>query len=157
MLIQVIATLALALWFGGGVVAGFVAPQAAFGVLTDRALAGSVAGVVLGRYAGLVVISVLVYVATWFLSRLTARPFKKRSLVVVGVALLVIAFSQLYVTPQVAGLRVQMSATGVTPDLQSRFDSLHTLSVVLFGVQWLLSGIALALHAARGHSAHHSF
>jgi hypothetical protein len=74
MLIHMAATLALALWFGGGVVAGLLAPQAAFSILTDRPLAGSIAGIVLSRFAALAVASTLVYVATWFLSRLTARP-----------------------------------------------------------------------------------
>jgi len=150
---QVAGTLALALWFGGGVVAGFIAPQAAFGVLADRAQAGSIAGIVLGRYAGIAVISGLVYVATWFFSGVSPRPFRKRSLMVVGAALLVIAFSQWYVSPQVAALRTQMATVGVTPDLQSRFDSFHTLSVILFGVQWLLAGTALVLHALRGQQS----
>jgi hypothetical protein len=109
MLTYILAAVALALWFGGGVVAGFVAPQAAFGVLADRAAAGSIAGVVLGRYTVISVASGCVYVAAWFLSRLSSRPYRKRSLVVVGAALLVIVFSQWYVSPQIAALRSQMA------------------------------------------------
>lgn len=150
MLIHLLAALALAIWFGGGVVAGFVAPQAAFGVLADRAQAGSIAGIVLGRFAFIAMTAGVVYVTAWFLSRLSSRPFKKRSLFIVGAALLIIAFSQWYLTPQIAALRVQMAGAGASPDLQLRFDSLHTVSVVLFGIQWLLAGCALVLHAHRG-------
>lgn len=145
----IIASLALALWFGGGVIAGFVAPQAAFGVLSDRAQAGSIAGIVLGRYTWIAVASGVVYMAAWFFSRLTASPFKRRTLAVVVVALLVIAISQWYITPQIAQLRSQMSAAGALAELQSRFDALHRLSVILFGVQWLLSGAALVFHARK--------
>lgn len=153
MFIYLLAAVALAVWFGGGVVAGFVAPQAAFGVLADRAQAGSIAGIVLGRFAVIAMVSGAVYIVAWFLSRLGARPFKKRALVVVSLALLVMAASQFYITPQIAGLRLQMAGSGATPELQTRFDALHTLSVVLFGIQWLFAGIALVLHALRGQQS----
>ena len=130
--------------------AGFVAPQAAFSILADRAQAGSIAGIVLSRYAVLAIASVFVYAAAWVISWLTSRPWPRRTLLVVGLALLLIAVSQWYVTPQIAGLRAQMSSAAVTVELQNRFDSLHRMSVVLFGCQWLLSAAALILHARRG-------
>lgn len=136
--------------------AGFVAPPVAFNVLADRALAGSIAGMVLGRYAMVALVSGVVYIVTWFLSRMTARPFSKRLLAVVVLALAVIAVSHWYVTPQIADLRVQMHAPGAASDLQLRFDAMHTLSVWLFGFQWLLAGLALVLHTARAQSAHHA-
>jgi hypothetical protein len=71
---------------------------------------------------------------------------------VVSFALLVILVGQWYVTPQIAQLRAQLGGTTHLAELQDRFDALHRLSVILFGVQWLLSGAALALHARHGYS-----
>lgn len=151
----VLGTAALALWFGGGVIAGFVAPQAAFGVLTDRVLAGTIAGAVLGRYAMISMISGLVYIVAWFFSRLTARPWRKRTLLVVALGLLVIAFSEWYVTPRIIALRSQFGPSGAPSDLRAPFDSLHRLSVIFFSVQWVLSGVAIALHGGTKKGSEH--
>lgn len=119
-------------------------------MLTDRALAGSIVGVVLSRYAGMATASALVYVIAWFFSRATSRPWPKRTLVVVVLSVAVIACSHWLVAPQVAALRTQMALQEAPTELTDRFDSLHRLVVILFGVQWLLSGVALALHARLG-------
>jgi hypothetical protein len=158
MLWQVVAAVALALWFGGGVVAGFVAPQSVFAVLSDRQTAGSLAGLILSRYALLVTVCGGLYIAAWFLTRLTSRPWPRRRLVVVVAALALVVASHWLLTPQIALLRAQMAAPGAPADLAGRFDSLHRLSVALFGIQWLLSGLALVQHSMgsdpRRHFAH---
>ena len=150
MLWQVVAAVVLALWFGGGVVAGFVAPQSVFAILSDRQTAGSLAGLILSRYAVLVTLCAGLYIAAWFSTRLTSRPWPKRRLMVVVVALAVVVVSHWFLTPQIALLRAQMAAPGAPADLASRFDALHRLSVALFGIQWLLSGVALVMHTSSG-------
>jgi hypothetical protein len=152
MLWNVISTLALGLWFGGGVVAGFVAPQAAFGVLTDRQVAGSIAGAVLSRYSLIAIASGIAYCGAWFGASGGSRPYAKVTLILVVIALLVVCFSQFVLTPKIADLRAEMRAGGETPELQGRFGAYHRWSVILFTMQWLLVSAALVRHSMRSTS-----
>ena len=68
------------------------------------------------------------------------------ALILVVLALVVIGISHWLLTPMMADLRAQMSAQGDAPELVARFGSLHSLSVILFGIQWLLATSALIRH-----------
>jgi len=144
--LKISGVLALALWFGGGVVAGFVAPQAAFAGLADRQLAGSIAGAVLSTYGIMVLICGLVYLLSHGAARLNGASWSRLTLSLVITALLVVAFSQFVLTPEIADLRAEIRGAGESPELQGRFGAYHQLSVVLFALQWLLATVALLRH-----------
>jgi hypothetical protein len=146
MLSKLAGSLSLALWFGGGVVAGFVAPQAAFGVLADRQLAGSIAGSVLSTYGVIVLVCGGVYLLSHIAARVGGASWSRLTLALVVVALIIVAFSQFVLTPQIADLRAQMREAGVAPEYQGRFGAYHQLSVIFFAIQWLLATVALVRH-----------
>jgi ABC-type thiamin/hydroxymethylpyrimidine transport system permease subunit len=154
MLWHIIATLALAIWFGGGIVAGFITPQAAFGVLEDRQLAGALAGMVLGRFSIMALVCGIVYGATW-LGRLgSGRPFPRLALILTGIAILVVSYNHFILTPDIALLREAIRAGGETPELTGQFGRLHGTSVILFGIQWILAGSAFVVHVYRTFARH---
>jgi hypothetical protein len=146
MFFKISGALALALWFGGGVVAGFVAPQAVFAGLVDRQMAGTISGAILSAYAVLTLISGAVYVLSHVASRLSGASWSRLTLILVITALTIVALSQFVLTPHIADLRAQMRGAGVTPELQGRFGVYHQLSVTLFAIQWLLATVALIRH-----------
>jgi len=143
MLTKLAGTLALALWFGGGIVAGFVAPQAVFAGLADRQLAGSISGAILSAYAVMVLICGVVYLLSHGAGRLGGATWSRLTLALVMAAFLIVVFSQFVLTPHIADLRAEM--LGV-PELESRFSTYHQLSVILFALQWLLATVALIRH-----------
>jgi uncharacterized membrane protein len=143
-----LGVVALAVWFGGGIVAGFVAPPAAFKFLeTERQLAGSIAGYVLGRFQVICLISGAVYCLSWIFARLTGGRPHRWALPLVIVALLLAAYAHFALDPQIATLRDTLRAAGDTPELKGQFGALHQRSVVIFAIQWLLAAAALALHS----------
>jgi len=143
---HILSLLALAVWFGGGIVAGFVAPQIAFKVLADRQLAGTVAGGVLGTYAVIELVAGSVYCASWLAGFLSNRTFHKAALLLVLLALILVLYGHFVVDPKIAALRDQIRLDGGTPALQGEFGALHRTSVILFGIEWLLVGTALVVH-----------
>jgi hypothetical protein len=146
MLTKLAGTLALALWFGGGVVAGFVAPQAAFAGLADRQLAGTVAGAVLSTYGLIVLVCGLVYLVSHAAARLNGASWSRLTLSLVIAALIIVALSHFVLTPEIADLRAEIGGAGDSPELQGRFGAYHQLSVILFALQWLLATVALIRH-----------
>ena len=145
----VVASLALALWFGGGVVAGLIAPPAAFQFAADRQIAGSIAGAILNRFALLALVSGAVYCASWAGMHFMNRAPSRIALILILLALAVVCYSQSVLSPEVAELRDAIRSGGETPELSGRFGALHGRSVALFGVQLLLTGVALVLHIQR--------
>ena len=146
--------LALAAWLGGGIVAGFISPQAVFGLLEDRQLAGSIAGAILSRYTLLAAICGVAYGISWMGRLGSGRPFPRAALILVGIALLVIAYSQFVLTPEITLLREAIRSGGETPELSGQFGRLHGTSVALFGLQWILTGSAFILHAYKTFARH---
>lgn len=155
MLWHILSVFALAAWFGGGIIAGFVAPQAVFRILTDRQLAGSIAGVVLGHYSILKLCAGIVYCASWLAGFSISRAFNRVALILVIVALLSAGYSYFVLDPKIAALRDRMHSQGETPELTGNFGSLHRQSVILFGIEWLLIGVALAVHVGKALVRHH--
>lgn len=151
---HILSLLSLAVWFGGGIIAGFVAPQAAFKFLADRQVAGSIAGSVLSTYAMIEIAAGSVYCLSWVAGVLSSRTFHKITLVLVLLALIAVLYGHFVIDPKIATLRDQIRAQGETPALEGEFGAMHRTSVVLFGIEWLLVGVALVIHivAAVGRS-----
>lgn len=149
MIWHILAVLALAVWFGGGIIAGFVAPPAAFKFLAaDRQLAGSIAGFVLGRFQMIALVSGIVYCCAWAFEQLRGGQLPKLALALVVVALLLVAYAHFSLDPHIAALRDTMRAAGESPELKGAFGVLHQRSIIVFGIGWLLVGAALVLHTA---------
>ena len=146
MIWNVLAVIALAVWFGGGIIAGFVAPPAAFKFLAaDRQLAGSIAGYVLGRFQVICMASGLVYCASWVGAWLSGGNPQRWALILVAAALLLVVYAHFSLDPQIAALRDTIHSAGESPELTGAFGALHLRSVIVFGVEWLLVTAALVL------------
>ena len=123
-------------------------------ILEDRQLAGSVAGMVLSQFSVLAMISGVAYCASW-LGRLgSGRPFPRMALILCAIGLLIIAYSQFVLTPEIALLRDTIRSGGETPELAGRFGRLHGTSVVLFGLQWVMAASAFVVHTYKTFARH---
>ena len=155
MLWHIVSIFALAAWFGGGIIAGFVAPQAAFRILTDRQLAGSLAGIVLGQYSIIKLCAGIIYSGSWLAGFSASRAFSRVALILVVVALLLAGYGHFSLDPRIASMRDRMHSSGETPELTGSFGALHRQSVILFGIEWLLVGVAMAAHVGKALVRHH--
>ena len=134
--VSAVERILLTLWVGSLWVVGFIVAPVLFAELDDRALAGSLAGVLftLTGYLGLACGGVLL-----LLNGLQYRGINWR-LIVIACMLLLVMVGQFVVTPMVAELRVQ----GLTDT--PRFGQLHGIASVLF---LLISVLGLVLVAVR--------
>ena len=134
--IPAIERILLTLWVGSLWVVGFIVAPVLFAELDDRALAGSLAGVLftLTSYLGLACGGVLLV-----LNGFRIKGVNWRMVVIAGMLILVV-IGQFVVTPMVAELRLQ----GLTE--APRFGQLHGIASTLF---LLTSLLGLALVAAR--------
>ena len=134
-LIPVLERILLTLWVGSLWVVGFIVAPVLFTELNDRAVAGSVAGVLftLTSYIGLASGSVLL-----LLNAVVRKRINWRALVLLGMLSLILV-GQFVITPMVADLRLQ----GLTDT--PRFGQLHGVASVLF---LLTSVLGLVLVAA---------
>ena len=134
--IPAIERILLTLWVGSLWVVGFIVAPVLFAELDDRALAGSLAGVLftLTSYLGLACGGVLLV-----LNGFRNKGVNWRMVVIAGMLILVV-IGQFVVTPMVAELRLQ----GLTET--PRFGQLHGIASTLF---LLTSLLGLALVVAR--------
>ena len=134
-LIPVLERILLTLWVGSLWVVGFIVAPVLFTELNDRAVAGSVAGVLftLTSYIGLASGSVLL-----LLNAVVRKRINWRALVLLGMLSLILV-GQFVITPMVVDLRLQ----GLTDT--PRFGQLHGVASVLF---LLTSVLGLVLVAA---------
>ena len=134
--IPAIERILLTLWVGSLWVVGFIVAPVLFAELDDRALAGSLAGVLftLTSYLGLACGGVLLV-----LNGFRIKGVNWRMVVIAGMLILVV-IGQFVVTPMVAELRLQ----GLTET--PRFGQLHGIASTLF---LLTSLLGLALVVAR--------
>jgi hypothetical protein len=126
----------LTLWVGGLWAIGYMVAPALFANLEDRALAGSLAGVMFDiiAYIGLVCGALLLLFNQL---RSPGRRFNWRALVLTGMLLLVM-IGEFYVAPEIAGLRAQgLSDSPV-------FARLHGVASVAYLVTSLL-GLSLVI------------
>lgn len=126
----------LTLWVGGLWAIGYIVAPALFANLEDRALAGSLAGVMFEiiAYVGLLCGGLLLVFNQVHNSR---RRFNWRALVLL-LMLLLIAVGQFYLAPMIAGLRAQGLAESV------QFGHLHGVAASGYLLTSLL-GLALVI------------
>jgi len=133
-LIPVLERILLTLWVGSLWVVGFIVAPVLFTELNDRAVAGSVAGVLftLTSYIGLASGSVLL-----LLNAVVRKRINWRALVLLGMLSLILV-GQFVITPMVVDLRLQ----GLTDT--PRFGQLHGVASVLFLLTSLLGLVLVA-------------
>ena len=133
-LIPVLEHILLTLWVGSLWVVGFIVAPVLFTELNDRAVAGSVAGVLftLTSYIGLASGSVLL-----LLNAVVRKRINWRALVLLGMLSLILV-GQFVITPMVVDLRLQ----GLTDT--PRFGQLHGVASVLFLLTSLLGLVLVA-------------
>jgi uncharacterized membrane protein len=159
-LLRYLYVVALVLWVGGLIVAGAIVAPSIFGVLQawneaqGRVLAGQVFGEVLLRLTWLSYAMGAVMFVTLTLHRLLgARPLKYGVRVgIMGVMLLMMAATGLYVIPRVNAIQAQVSgpvsALAATDPLRAEFDRLHGASNILFAIT-AIGGLALCFWESR--------
>ena len=135
--IPAIERVLLTLWVGSLWVVGFIVAPVLFAELDDRALAGSLAGVLftLTSYLGLACGGVLLV-----LNGFRIKSVNWRMVVIAGMLILVV-IGQFVVTPMVAELRVQ----GLTDT--PRFGQLHGVASVLFLLSSVLGLVLVAVRS----------
>lgn len=127
----------LTLWVGGLWTVGYVVAPALFANLDDRALAGTLAGVMFGIMAWIgILCSVLLLVSNQL--RSPRQRFNWRALVLLAMLVLTLV-GQFVLAPMIAGLR-EAGASGTT-----EFARMHGLAAALY---LLTSVLGLALVAA---------
>ncbi len=126
----------LTLWVGGLWAIGYIVAPALFANLEDRALAGSLAGIMFEiiAYVGLLCGGLLL---VFNQVRNSRRRFNWRALVLL-LMLLLIAVGQFYLAPMIAGLRSQGLADSV------QFGRLHGVAASGYLLTSLL-GLALVI------------
>ena len=126
----------LTLWVGGLWAIGYIVAPALFANLEDRALAGSLAGVMFDiiAYIGLLSGALLLLFNQL---RSPGRRFNWRALLLAGMLLLVL-IGEFYIAPEIAGLRAQ----GLSDS--PAFARLHGLASVAYLVTSLL-GLILVI------------
>lgn len=149
--LRVVATLALALWVGAMAFFALGTAPAAFAVLPERALAGSVVNAAMARLGALGVVCGLVAVLTLGLKawRFPApRAWRPVALVLamLGIGLT----SHLAIQRPLAEIRASVKLDDLAPEhpTRRRFGQLHGLSVLAMGVTLVLGATALGLTAA---------
>ena len=144
-LLRTIEFLCLGLWLGSDVFLSFVVAPGAFRVLGSRDAAGALVGFALGRMHLLGVICGIVLLLARLARTRTFASFVAPVALCVVVMIALTVASQVWVSPRMAMLRVQMGsiqATAQDSPLLVEFSRLHRISVSLE------SGVLLAGFAA---------
>jgi hypothetical protein len=135
----------LALWVGGMWVAGYLVAPSLFATLTDRHLAGELAGNIfrLMSYAGLVCGALLLVIALNFARSEWVKTWRIWTL---ASMLVLVAVGAFVVQPQMVALK----AAGIHPGTEqaAQFGRLHGISSVLYLINSLL-GLALVVAGIR--------
>lgn len=145
MILRFIEFLGLGIWLGSDIFLSFVVAPGAFRVLSSRDSAGMIVGYSLTRMHILgIVCGLMVLLAR-------AMRFRDANALISGASLCVLvmlaltAVSQIFVSPQMAALRMRMGSIQATVEgnpLLAQFAKLHQMSVALE------SGVLLAGFAA---------
>ena len=134
------------LWAGSLWTIGFIVAPTLFATLSDRVLAGNIAGSMFRAEAWLSIACALVLLALlqWGAGALELK--RRRLLAALVLAMLVCALlSHFGITPLMAELKAQaQGASGIMDEaMRSRFGMLHGVSTVIFAVQSLLAGVLI--------------
>ena len=132
------------LWAGSLWTIGFVVAPTLFATLSDRVLAGNIAGSLFRVEAWLSIACALVLLALlqWAPGALDLR--RRRLLAALVLSMLVCALlSHFGITPLMSELKAQ-APSGIMDDaMRSRFGMLHGVSSLVFAVQSLLAGVLI--------------
>jgi len=134
------------LWAGSLWTIGFIVAPTLFGTLSDRVLAGNIAGSMVRAEAWLSIACALILLALlqWSPGALEAK--RRRLLGALVLSMLVCALlSHFGISPLMAELKAQaQSSSGIMDEaMRSRFGMLHGVSTVIFAVQSVLAGVLI--------------
>ena len=139
-----IRLLVATLWAGSLWTIGFVVAPTLFGTLSDRVLAGNIAGSMFRAEAWLSIACALILLALLQWAPGALEPKRRRLLGALVLSMLVCALvSHFGITPLMSELKAQ-APSGIMDDaLRSRFGMLHGVSTLVFAVQSLLAGVLI--------------
>ena len=132
------------LWAGSLWTIGFIVAPTLFATLSDRVLAGNIAGSMFRAEAWLSIACALVLLALlqWGAGALELK--RRRLLAALVLAMLVCALlSHFGISPLMAELKAQAPSGIMDEAMRSRFGMLHGVSTVIFAVQSLLAGVLI--------------
>ncbi|MFA6071548.1 MAG: DUF4149 domain-containing protein [Janthinobacterium sp.] len=134
------------LWAGSLWTIGFIVAPTLFATLSDRVLAGNIAGSMFRAEAWLSIACALVLLALlqWGAGALELK--RRRLLAALVLAMLVCALlSHFGISPLMAELKAQaQGSSGIMDEaMRSRFGMLHGVSTLIFAVQSLLAGVLI--------------
>ncbi len=143
-------SIAITLWVGGMWAIGFLAAPTLFAELSDRMMAGQLAGAMFkwGAWAGIACAS---YVLLFLLVRRGGRAFQTAAFWLALLMLLLTLAGHFGIQPIMAQIKAAAPRQVLEGVLRDRFAMWHGISSALYLLQSLL-GIALALAAGRGKS-----
>lgn len=139
-----IRLLVATLWAGSLWTIGFVVAPTLFGTLSDRVLAGNIAGSMFRAEAWLSIACAVILLALLQWTPGALEPRRRRLLGALVLSMLVCALvSHFGITPLMAELKAQ-APSGIMDDaMRSRFGMLHGVSTLVFAVQSLLAGVLI--------------
>ena len=139
-----IRLLVATLWAGSLWAIGFVVAPTLFGTLSDRVLAGNIAGSMFRAEAWLSIACAVILLALLQWAPGALEPKRRRLLGALVLSMLVCALvSHFGITPLMAEIKAQ-APSGIMDDaMRSRFGMLHGVSTLVFAVQSLLAGVLI--------------
>ena len=139
-----IRLLVATLWAGSLWAIGFVVAPTLFGTLSDRVLAGNIAGSMFRAEAWLSIACAALLLALLQWAPGALEPKRRRLLGALVLSMLVCALvSHFGITPLMAELKAQAPSGIMNDAMRSRFGMLHGVSTLVFAVQSLLAGILI--------------
>ncbi len=139
--------IALTLWVGGLWAIGYIAAPLLFAMLSDRALAGNVAGKLFALIA-YIGIGCAVYLLLFKLARLGAGALKRAPFWIVLLMLALIAAGQFGITPILDSLKAQALPQHVMESVfRDRFAAWHGVSSVLYLIVSMLGALLVYFEA----------
>ncbi|OHV96442.1 membrane protein [Janthinobacterium lividum] len=146
MMLARVRFLVATLWAGSLWTIGFIVAPTLFATLSDRVLAGNIAGSMFRAEAWLSIACALVLLALlqWGAGALELK--RRRLLAALVLAMLVCALlSHFGISPLMAELKAQaQGSSGIMDEaMRSRFGMLHGVSTLIFAVQSLLAGVLI--------------
>ena len=139
-----IRILVATLWAGSLWTIGFVVAPTLFGTLSDRVLAGNIAGSMFRAEAWLSIACAVILLTLLQWAPGALEPKRRRLLGALVLSMLVCALvSHFGITPLMAELKAQ-APSGIMDDaMRSRFGMLHGVSTLVFAVQSLLASVLI--------------
>lgn len=132
------------LWAGSLWTIGYLVAPTLFATLSDRALAGTVAGSMFRSESWLSLACGVLLLALLWTARAMDAARRRTLLRVVGAMLLCSLLSQCVIFPWIAALREQAGPGGVAGSaVAARFGMLHGVSMLIYLAQSVLAGLLI--------------